>query len=155
MSCLISNRQDVYKRQQLLDEINSRQYKIGKSICYVVRYPRYSEVFAGQFRDRIIHHYIALRLEPLFESQFSDRKMCIRDRLMAKVLAEVTGSISFSQKGDKGQKGALMREHKVLNRAAISIFRVQEKKHTLMLFVLEASGINALKRMTMQLLRLV
>lgn len=30
---------------------------------------------------------------------------------MVKVLAEVTGSISFSQKGDKGQKGALMREH--------------------------------------------
>ena len=58
---------------QLLDEINSRQYKIGKSICFVVKYPRYREVFAGQFRDRIIHHYIALRLEPLFESQFSDR----------------------------------------------------------------------------------
>lgn len=30
---------------------------------------------------------------------------------MTKVLAEVTGSISFSLKGDKGQKGALMREH--------------------------------------------
>lgn len=30
---------------------------------------------------------------------------------MAKVLAEVTGSISFSQRGDKGQEGALMREH--------------------------------------------
>lgn len=30
---------------------------------------------------------------------------------MTKVLAEVTGSISFSQKGDEGQKGALMREH--------------------------------------------
>lgn len=30
---------------------------------------------------------------------------------MTKVLATVTGSISFSQKGDKGQKGALMREH--------------------------------------------
>lgn len=30
---------------------------------------------------------------------------------MVKVLAEVTGSISFSQKGEKGQKGALMREH--------------------------------------------
>ena len=58
---------------QLLDEINSRQYKIGKSICFVVRYPRYREVFAGQFRDRILHHYIALRREPLFESQFSDR----------------------------------------------------------------------------------
>lgn len=30
---------------------------------------------------------------------------------MTKVLAEVTGSISFSLRGDKGQKGALMREH--------------------------------------------
>lgn len=30
---------------------------------------------------------------------------------MAKVLAEVTGSISFSLRGDKGQKGALIREH--------------------------------------------
>lgn len=30
---------------------------------------------------------------------------------MEKVLAEVTGSISFSLRGDKGQKGALMREH--------------------------------------------
>ena len=55
---------------QLLDEINSRQYKIGKSICFVVRYPRYREVFAGQFRDRIIHHYIALRLEPCLSLSF-------------------------------------------------------------------------------------
>ena len=30
---------------------------------------------------------------------------------MTKILAEVTGSISFSLRGDKGQKGALMREH--------------------------------------------
>lgn len=30
---------------------------------------------------------------------------------MVKVLAEVTGSISFSQRGEKGQKGALVREH--------------------------------------------
>lgn len=58
---------------QLLDEVNSRQYKIGTSICFVVRYPRYREVFAGQFRDRIIHHYIAMSLEPLFEQEFSDR----------------------------------------------------------------------------------
>lgn len=58
---------------QLLDEVNSRQYKIGTSICFVVRYPRYREVFAGQFRDRIIHHYIAMRLEPLFEQEFSGR----------------------------------------------------------------------------------
>lgn len=56
-----------------MNEVNSRQYKIGKSICFVVRYPRYREVFAGEFRDRVIHHYIALRLEPLFEQIFCDR----------------------------------------------------------------------------------
>ena len=66
---------------------------------------------------------------------------------MTKVLAEVTGSISFSLRGDKGQKGALMREH--------DGFESGSYKHTLMLFVLKASGINVLKRMTTLLLRLV
>lgn len=30
-------------------------------------------MFAANFRDRVIHHYIALRLEPLFEGVFSER----------------------------------------------------------------------------------
>ena len=63
----------VHNLVELMNEVNSRQYKIGKSICFVVRYPRYREVFAGEFRDIIIHHYIALRLEPLFEQIFCDR----------------------------------------------------------------------------------
>ncbi len=63
----------VHNLVELMNEVNSRQYKIGKPICFVVRYPRYREVFAGEFRDRIIHHYIALRLEPLFERIFCDR----------------------------------------------------------------------------------
>lgn len=63
----------VHNLVELMNEVNSRQYKIGKSICFVVRYPRYREVFAGDFRDRVIHHYIALRLEPLFELIFCGR----------------------------------------------------------------------------------
>lgn len=63
----------VHNLVELMNEVNSRQYRIGKSICFVVRYPRYREVFAGEFRDRIIHHYITLRLEPLFEQIFCDR----------------------------------------------------------------------------------
>lgn len=63
----------VHNLVELMNEVNSRQYKIGKSICFVVRYPRYREVFAGEFRDRVIHHYIALRLEPLFERIFCGR----------------------------------------------------------------------------------
>lgn len=54
----------------LRDRINTQTYKPGKSICFVVTRPRYREVFAASFEDRIIHHYIALRLEPLFEQVF-------------------------------------------------------------------------------------
>lgn len=63
----------VHNLVELMNEVNSRQYRIRKSICFVVRYPRYREVFAGEFRDRVIHHYIALRLEPLFERIFCGR----------------------------------------------------------------------------------
>jgi hypothetical protein len=35
-----------------------------------VKYPKWREVFAANFRDRIIHHWICLRLEPLFEERF-------------------------------------------------------------------------------------
>ena len=54
----------------LRDRINTQTYKPGKSICFVVTRPRYREVFAASFEDRIVHHYIALRLESLFEQAF-------------------------------------------------------------------------------------
>lgn len=57
----------------LTDAINSRTYEPLPSITFVVSRPVYREVFAANFRDRVIHHYIALRLEPLFEGVFSDR----------------------------------------------------------------------------------
>ena len=57
----------------LRNRINDRTYMPGKSICFVVTRPRYREVFAAAFEDRIVHHYIALRLEPLFEQIFSPR----------------------------------------------------------------------------------
>ena len=65
----------------LRDRINTRTYQPGKSICFVVTRPRYREVFAVSFEDRIVHHYIALRLEPLFELVFSSRTFnCRKDK---------------------------------------------------------------------------
>ena len=58
---------------ELTDEINNRTYHPLPSITFVVSKPVYREVFAANYRDRVIHHYIALRLEPLFEEVFSDR----------------------------------------------------------------------------------
>ena len=53
-------------------EINTMTYEIGKSIAFIVTRPVKREVFAADFRDRIIHHLIVHRLEPLFEKTFID-----------------------------------------------------------------------------------
>lgn len=58
---------------RLVDEVNQRTYHPSTSICFVVTNPKYREVFAAAFRDRVIHHYVAMRLEPLFEKLFTDR----------------------------------------------------------------------------------
>lgn len=55
---------------QLWYEVNTYNYDIGKSICFLVKRPKLREVFAADFRDRIIHHIIMMRLEPLFENIF-------------------------------------------------------------------------------------
>lgn len=57
----------------LTDVINSRTYEPLPSVTFVVTRPVCREVFAANYRDRVVHHYIALRLEPLFEQVFSDR----------------------------------------------------------------------------------
>ena len=45
-------------------------YRPTTSTCFIVRYPRLREVFAANFRDRIVHHWICLRINPLFEQRF-------------------------------------------------------------------------------------
>lgn len=57
----------------LVDEINARTYRPSTSIAFIVTKPKLREVFAAGFRDRIVHHYIALRVEPLLENLFCDR----------------------------------------------------------------------------------
>jgi len=51
-------------------ELYSGTYKPTTSTCFIVQYPKLREVFAASFRDRIVHHWICLRLEPLFEARF-------------------------------------------------------------------------------------
>lgn len=61
-----------YERKciDLWREINSGTYRPSRSIAFVVTKPVCREVFAADFRDRVVHHLIACRIEPLFEKQF-------------------------------------------------------------------------------------
>ena len=45
-------------------------YKPGTSICFIVSVPRIREIFAAAFRDRIVQHWICLRLRFLFEERY-------------------------------------------------------------------------------------
>ena len=51
-------------------ELWTGSYRPSTSTCFIVRYPKLREVFAANFRDRIVHHWICLRLNPLFEQRF-------------------------------------------------------------------------------------
>jgi len=51
-------------------ELVSDTYKIGKSICFISFKPLQREIFAADFRDRIIHHLIYNYINPFFECSF-------------------------------------------------------------------------------------
>lgn len=64
--------------QSLYEDLNNGTYEIGTSIAFVVTKPKYREVFAADFRDRIVHHLLIRRLEPYFEDYFADNAYACR-----------------------------------------------------------------------------
>lgn len=54
----------------LWNEINDGTYQPGKSIAFIVNKPVKREIFAADFRDRIVHHLIISKLNPHFEALF-------------------------------------------------------------------------------------
>ena len=55
---------------ELWRELNQRRYEPRRSIAFVVEKPVKREIFAADFRDRVVHHLIARRIYPLLEKQF-------------------------------------------------------------------------------------
>ena len=51
-------------------QIREGRYKPQKSTCFMVSDPVLREVWAGSFRDRIVHHWEYLRFGPILEKYF-------------------------------------------------------------------------------------
>jgi RNA-directed DNA polymerase len=65
----------------LHDELASGVYAPGRSICFVVMRPRPREVWAAEFRDRIVHHLLYNHIAPRFHAAFvADSCACIPGR---------------------------------------------------------------------------
>lgn len=67
--------------QSLCDELWSRTYRPLPSSCFVVTYPKCREVFAAEFRDRVVHHLYYNYTQELFSRTFIyDSYSCIPQR---------------------------------------------------------------------------
>ena len=55
---------------KLEQELKNKTYRPGRSICFVITDPKPREVFAADFRDRIVHHLLVGFLEPFWEKKF-------------------------------------------------------------------------------------
>ncbi|MEI8008855.1 MAG: hypothetical protein WCI00_05740 [bacterium] len=54
----------------LCDDLVQETYIVSPSICFIIKDPVQREVFAADFRDRIIHHLIYNYIYELFDSHF-------------------------------------------------------------------------------------
>jgi len=67
--------------EQLADDLLSRTYKPEPSTVFIVERPKKREVFAAQFRDRVVHHLYYNYTHELFERTFiHDTYSCITGR---------------------------------------------------------------------------
>jgi retron-type reverse transcriptase len=57
------------------------RYRIGRSIAFVIRHPKIREIWAADFRDRVVHHLIYGAVRDRFERRFiRDSYACIPGR---------------------------------------------------------------------------
>jgi RNA-directed DNA polymerase len=65
----------------LHSELLAGEYRPGRSICFVVKRPRPREVWAAEFRDRIVHWLLYNAVAPRFHASFvADSCACIPGR---------------------------------------------------------------------------
>jgi hypothetical protein len=52
--------------QKLYEEVAQQTYQPGRSVAFLVYKPVMREIFAADFRDRVIHHFVINRMNPIF-----------------------------------------------------------------------------------------
>lgn len=57
---------------ELCEDIKNRSYHISPSICFISEKPVKREIFAADFRDRVVHHLLFNYISPVFEQIFID-----------------------------------------------------------------------------------
>jgi hypothetical protein len=86
----------------LAHELQRGTYQLSRSVCFITRNPKLREIFAADFRDRIVHHLIVRELEKYWEPRFIfDSYACRRNKgihAAASRLQQFMLKVSKSQK---------------------------------------------------------
>jgi RNA-directed DNA polymerase len=75
---------------RLRDDLVARTYEPARSVCFFVRRPKLREVFAADFRDRVVHHVLVRHLEQVWEPLFiHDSYACRKGKGVHKAVARL------------------------------------------------------------------
>ena len=66
------------RNYQLWKELNDMTYRPTTSIAFCVTVPKLREVFAADFRDRVVHHLLISRISHVVESRLTDAACACR-----------------------------------------------------------------------------
>jgi len=70
MNALVFELEYEEKLSELLAAINTGAWRPGRSVAFIVERPVKREIFAAPFSDRVVHHLLFNKLNPLFEKAF-------------------------------------------------------------------------------------
>ena len=77
---------------ELFRDLKSGDYKVGRSIAFVVTHPKIREIWAADFRDRVVHHVIYNAISDRYYRRFiRDSYACIQGRGTHDGLRRISG----------------------------------------------------------------
>ena len=65
---------------RIAEDINERKYEHGNSSCFAITCPTAREIYAAQFRDRVVQHFFCQEVKPLLEKTFIDTTCSCRKK---------------------------------------------------------------------------
>lgn len=77
-SCMEYTTKYIAENYLLYKELNGMTYTIGESKAFCVTKPTLREVFCAKFRDRIVHHLLALKFGDMLDGELTDRAYACR-----------------------------------------------------------------------------
>lgn len=69
----------IAENYKLYKDLNDMTYEMGKSKVFCVTRPKLREVFCSQFRDRIVHHLLALKFGLIIDDKLTDKAYACRE----------------------------------------------------------------------------